>query len=1020
MNKTPWFVNPRLILGLMCIVCLAGVGGWFSAPEQEDPTFPYRNGLIVLNASGLEAESLAQRYIRPLERVLAQVDEIQAYSAQVKHGAASVDIELKETVYNTDQVWQRIKESIAPIRQSNPTLSMTIMDRVQDTQGIFLSVRSRGDLLQERQLAIALRDQLLALSTVRNAQLVGDPGQQIAVAFSQQTMQQTGITPLQIAQRIADANNTDSVASITDDRANLILSPVAQLDSTDELKNTLIATAQGQQLPLSTLADVHYRTDPKAQESFWVDGQQQLGVAVTLVPNRIRIAQAGAQVTQLVERFNQTYGAEAVSIELFQPKWAKKRKDALMQSLMLSLVAIAAILFIFLSASGAASVCIAVVAITLSAIAAFSAMDGVLHQMTIAGLILSLGLMVDNCIVVAERFNRHISSGTDPLHSAIQSIHELWRPLCAATVTTIAAFLPMLMAKGSVADFIASIPVMVILCIVASYAIALTLVPLLNRYLPVRKLGASRWQQQLQQRLEQGALVLSQFTLQHKALTLFAAFGLCAGLMALPQADGEFFPKTNRNQAIVDVELPMGSHKLYTASILNQIAEDISARAGVQRTLVFNGFSGPRFYYNLAQKPDESHIGRVVLTAQANTNMAQLVEQLNTSLQKAYPEAVLRARELGQGPPLESTVVMWLSGEDYNVLRRAGEEVFAMLKADARFEAPGKDYAVPVPQLTMTFDQQRLSQFGLTESQLNDYLAWRSAGLTITQVSFNDDPTAVVLYDPNSSHDSMDMMNTGVLTSLIDKPVPMHALAAIQVFGQPALLERRNGVPVVKLISEVAPGVDETELLTELTPALTAIAQRYGLELEFGGEMAESGEANNALVKTLPVGALLLFIALVLQFNSLRLTLLVMLSIPFAVVGAPAMLSLAQVPFGFMSVLGILALAGIVVNNAILLIDGTLLYVQAGQNTQAAIMLSVQNRVRPVIVTSVTTIVGMLPLTSASSPLWPPLAWAVIGGLVTSTILVLVVIPVLLQLLLPKYSKRSSIDVPRLIDICTE
>jgi multidrug efflux pump subunit AcrB len=158
----------------------------------------------------------------------------------------------------------------------------------------------------------------------------------------------------------------------------------------------------------------------------------------------------------------------------------------------------------------------------------------------------------------------------------------------------------------------------------------------------------------------------------------------------------------------------------------------------------------------------------------------------------------------------------------------------------------------------------------------------------------------------------------------------------------------------------------------------------------------------------------LLFIALVLQFNSLRLTLLVMLSIPFAVIGAPAMLSLAQVPFGFMSVLGILALAGIVVNNAILLIDGTLLYVQAGKNTQAAIMLSVQNRVRPVIVTSVTTIVGMLPLTSASSPLWPPLAWAVIGGLITSTILVLVVIPVLLQWLLPKRNRSMPIELPEL------
>ncbi|WP_440053126.1 efflux RND transporter permease subunit [Pseudoalteromonas sp. T1lg65] len=998
-NSIPWYLNTRLILGIVIILSLTGLAGWNSAYNQEDPHFPYRNGFVSISSAGMSVQQLNDALVKPTERVLSQIDEINNYSARIKAGFAIIDIELREEVYDTETVWQRIKERMAPMQMSAENAHIFVQDRAQDTQGIVLSIDSGGGLLNDRELAIEVRDELLRLSSVRNVTLVGDPSQQLVIEYAHDKLIETGITPAQIAARLRQSNSQSTPGTLAENTTSISLSPLSRLANEQHIGDKLIATVNGGEIPLSSIANIKYDVDPTATEQFWMNGKQVIGLAITLPPNRVQVEQVGQQIKAAVERINSRFIGEPVKIELYQPDWSKQRRDGLLNSLLLSSLAVAVILLCLMSMQSAIIVSLAIPAITLSALALFTSFDGVIHQMTIAGMVLSLGLMVDNCIVVAERMTYYQERGEKGLKAAIKSVAELKQPLASATLTTIAAFVPMLISKGSVADFIATIPLLVIICIVVSYFIAMTFVPVVFQKLNIDIPFLNKVQNTIKVTLDEIGLRIANFSLQRTKLTFLLCLVGITGLMSIPGQPGEFFPKTNRNQAYVDIQLPFGSHIDATTTIANEIAEYLDRRQDITDTMVFSGFSGPRFYYNLAQQPNETHIARVVFESTLDSNMNELVAELNQVLKPRYRSIILNARELGQGPPIESPIELRLSGSDTGKLQTAAEALLDKLREESGLTNLRREYTFGSPQLTLDFDQQLLTQLGLTEDEMTQYTAWRSSGLTVTQLDFTQEPISLVLRDPSSSQSSTDLLNTQVV--LADgATLPISALAKTSIEGIPAFVQRRNGQKVITILSDVEAGFDEEEILEELAPTLMNIASENGVYLEFGGEMEETEDANNALFKTLPAGLVLLFIALVIQFNSLRLTFLVMLSIPLGILGAPAMLAVVGIPFGFMSILGVLALTGIVVNTAILLIESAMQNLANGLDRHQAIQLAVQNRIRPVIVTTVTTIVGMLPLTSSASPLWPPLAWAVIGGLITSTILMLFVMPALMNLMI--------------------
>ncbi|MCF2855883.1 efflux RND transporter permease subunit [Pseudoalteromonas sp. SMS1] len=999
----PWHQNPRLILGITCLFVLVGIAGWFSASEQEDPQFPYRNGFISLHAQGLTIEQIKDKAIIPIERVLSKIDEVSTFQARINNGHATVDIELNEQIYNTDTVWQRIKSDVSAILPQIAPIEALINDRAQDTQGIVIAITQPYRLSEKRNIALKLRTKLEQIPEIRSVSLVGDPQEQIVIDYRHERLREFGVSPSAIADLFTNPDGT--ATTLRASGLSTHVSPIGKIDHIDKVKDTQIALAGGKSVPISSIAQVYYRTNPAAEEHFILNGEQVVGLAISLPANTVRVTDVGNDIKNVVAQFNQGYASAPAEIVLFQPKWTAQRKSGLLRSLATGCLGVALVLMVMMSIRTAFVVVLSIPAIALSALGFFTAGAGVIHQMTIAGLVLSLGLMVDNSIVMAEKIIQLIESGQSKFSASKNAVKGLYKPLATATLTTIAAFLPMLLAKGNVADFIASIPVLVILCISLSYIIALTLIPVLAKF----AFTTEQSKRSSSSRFNTLGLKLTSYSLKRpKTVMLLFVLG-CIATLLLPAQSGEFFPKTSRNQAYVDIQLPYGSDIENTSKVTKEIARRLSTFTGVTRTFAFSGSSGPRFYYNLVQQPGESHIARVVFEVDMGTDLLALTQHMNSSLSDLYPQVLITARELGQGPPIESPIVLRVIGDEQANMYNAAEKMLAVLQSAHGTQNVRRAYSYGTPQLKLNINEQALKIANLNKEQISDYIAWQGKGLHASTLRYKTEPIELVVQDSASTQDMERVLSLEILNES-NSFVPLSYVAQSELVGMKGVEMRRNGRTEISVLADVRPGQDEEAILRSLMAELILIAGQHNVVLEFGGEFEESQEANGALLLALPAGIILLFIALILQFNSYRLTLLVMFSLPFGALGSPALLAIVGVPFGFMSLLGVLALTGIVVNTAILLIDSAIEAIKNGQLKEAAIQYAVESRFRAIVLTTVTTIVGMLPLTSSQSPLWPPLAWAVIGGLITSTLLMLIAMPIWMNWIIDpnRYIKRIN------------
>lgn len=1002
-----WFLQERLIFGLVIILSLVGVFTWFSINEQEDPSFPYRNGHLTIVAPGMSASAIEDTLVQPFERMLASVDGLDKVSAKTSDGTATVNIELLDSVYDTDNTWQRVREKVAQAQaQYGDKVSVfELNDQAQDTAGVLLTVTTQRSLLEARRYALYVRDELYKLPDIRKIDLVGDPGEQIEVWYPQESMLELGISPLELAAQIRNANALNQAGMVHGQGFQSHLSSLTRIDTLDALKQVEIQTRDNNVLSLSSIAGVHRTLPPLDSESFWLNGTQQIGLSIVVPPDQLRVTDFGDALMAHIDRLNQASSEFQLEAVFFQPEWTKKRRDDLALSLLYSSIGVGLVLFALMSRKVAFVVTLTIPAIALSSIAVFGIWGGVLHQMSIAGLIISLGLMVDNSIVMSELISRYRDQGYERIQASMMAIKALYRPLATSTFTTIAAFVPMLLSEGGVADFIRMIPVVVVIAILLSYFYSLALLPTITNNLKTFK---EKPGQRSFQRL--GAQFARLGT--HKTKSVLAGFAVlvCVSFFMVQNTGGEFFPKSNRNQAIIDIETGYGQSHGATLSVVRQVEALLNEYEETSRVISFVGHSGTRFYYNLSEAPNQANVARVVLETHSHESVPEMVKVLNQRFGAQFPSARVHAREIGQGPPIEAQIEVRVLGDDRDALLAASEAVFELVQHAEGAVDSRRGYVIGKPKLGLHLDEVNLHKVGMTRTQVSEFMSWRSSGLVVTDIPQERESTSVVLRD-NRDIESVDanyIANT-VLMTPDGESVALSLVAEPEYKGEAPVLTRYKGFNVNYIKADVASGFALDQVLQPLLPQFDALAKRYRVEISLGGELEETQSSNGALLKTLPVGAILLFAALILQFNSFRLAGLVMLTIPLAMVGVGPTLSLVGVSFGFMSVLGVLALTGIVVNTAIILIDSVVVKVKEDQlPLLQAIEKATEERFRPVVLTACTTIIGMIPLTSDSSPMWPPMAWTIIGGLVTSTLLTLLVLPALLRLLLNEEKLRRS------------
>ncbi|AKS41379.1 efflux RND transporter permease subunit [Wenzhouxiangella marina] len=978
-----------MILTVVALLSILGLSAWLSMDRQEDPFFPYRYGHVLVPWPGAEPERIQTQVIELIENELATVDEVREIRSTARFGFAQLIVGLKSNVYDTDSVWDRIRVAIDRAERRLPERAgpIDLRDRSMDTHGIVLAIGGSDDLIELLDAARQLRRDLFTVPGIGRIDLIGSPDEELRVRVDPARLLAAGLSMDQLAQAIQRANRVVPGGALVVDERNLIIQSDSDLGSLEELAALPVADAQGRLHTLGELADLQLQPAEPVGERIEFNGQPVVALGVVIPRHHVNAVHFGEAVRERIEEVAPNYAPLTIEEMFYQPRWVEQRLGELGRSLLLGVLIVAAILLWAMGWRMGVIVAALLPLVTLSGLAIYALGGGILHQMSVAGMVIALGMLVDNAIVMVESLQWHIDRGKKPAQAAMAAARELAGPLAAATGTTLAAFLPLLLSHGDTADFTRGIPIMVMLVLVVSYAYAVLVTPAIAPSL--LRAGSARESA----RLEQLGRELGQLSDRRPWAVLGGSALLVVAMISLANfLPRDFFPSTDRNQLIVDLNFPEGTRTETTLLHARDVANELLAQPSVRDVKVFAGFSGPRFYYNLMETRNAPHMARLVAITDSDRELPALIEWIDRYIPDRIPEAQIVARRLGQGPPVDAPVEVRLFGPDTQALRAAAHSVM-----DALRDIPGaRDVrhrlGQGLPTLEVLIDEAEAARQGVSRDALAEVLARASRGQQVSTWRAEREPLPLLLGSREGErlpHEAL----AGLVVDTPNGPRPLDAFVEMRMSLSPAVIEHRDLQLTTAVLAETDPGVTYGQIWQALEPALAELELPEGVRVVPGGAAAEASNANQALFSTLPIGLLALLGFLMWQFNSLKLTGLVLLTVPLAAAGVVPGLLLSGQPFSFTAMLGVVALIGIVVNNAIVLIDRIEAGVADGLHLDQAIPAAVARRIRPILLTTATTIAGLLPLTWTQSTLWPPMAWAIISGLLVSTILTLIVLP---------------------------
>jgi len=1003
--------RPRLVLLIVGLMALVGLASFLNMPRQEDPTFPNRGGLVTVLYPGAVAETIERLIIEPLEDELGQVEEIDTISATARTSVALLNIGLHEHLYDTDPAWDRVRYAMERAQARFPAGvgNIELDDRQIGIPVAVLAVRGSSSVLELSRAAEELKRALRGLPGLSRIELEGKSNEQITIALRDAELQSLGLTPQQLASVLAARNQVSPGGFLHVDGRRVALLSNNEFETVDALRHTQIPLAGGGSVPLGAVADIWREPAMPADPATWFDGERVVLLAVYAQADVIDAIRFGVALRERITQVQADFAPLEITEMFFQPDEVESRLSSLLGSLLLSIVIIMAVILFGMGWRMGLLVATMLPLVTLISLGLYDLGGGTLHQIAVIGMVISLGILIDNAIVMVENIQHRLNQGLSRMQAMQASVRELAGPLGTSTGTTLAAFTPLLLSSGGTADFTRGIPVMIMLTLSISYLLAISVAPLLAAWglkpMPADADPSSDPPSGKPARspIDRLGKALAGISQRWPRLIVLAGLVIVTiSLSLLPQIPVQFFPNADRAQVVVDLFLPEGTDQTQTEAVATELEFQIRQQSNIVSVHRFVGSSGPSFYYNLPNATQAPNRGRLVVNTTDLASTGPLLSWLRRHVAHHMPELDIVAGTLQQGPPRAAPVEIRLYHSDDTTRRIATEQVFSHLKTIPGAVDVRHDMDLGVPAVRLVVDDAAAARFGLTRSDIAQTLFGQSFGLVAEEYRQELDPIPLVLRSPEGTALTPARLLSAYAFNSNGEAVPLSAVTRSEIEWQVAGIQRRDGARVYRITAGLDQGRSFSQILDVLDTRLAADPLPAGVRMELGGDQESSGDANRAIFTTAPAGLLLLLFFLVLQFNSYRRVAIVLLTVPLAAAGVFPGLLLSGSPFGFQPLLGVIALVGIVVNNAIVLIDRMDLHLGEGLGLDEAVSRAVERRTRPILLTTATTVAGLLPLALSSSTLWPPMAWAIISGLLAATIQTLLVIPAVCRLALRK------------------
>jgi len=995
----------RVTWVLLAIVVIAGLQIFKDMPRAYDPGFIIRTAQVVTHFPGASAERVEALVTSPIEEVVKEIPELDFVQSESRSGVSIVSVNITEAYTDMRPIWDDLRRKVENLPTALPegASEPQVNDDFGDVYGVVVGLTGEGFSFRElADVADEVKAAFLQLEDAAKVDLLGLQEERVFLEYNNARLADLGLSPGQLAQILEQRNIVVSGGAFNLGAERVALEPSGSFGSIEEIGKTLLRLPGTNQLfqvrDVATLKRDY--VDP-ATELVRVNGRPAIGIAIAMREGGNNIALGNAVMAE-IEEFNEIYPL-GIEFELvsFSPKEVDDKVKGFVSNLLQAIAVVTAVMLITLGFRTGLIVSSLIPITMLLSIIVMSNFSIGLDQISLAALIIALGMLVDNGIVVSESTMVHMGKGKTALEAALASAGELKTPLLTASLTTAAAFLPIFLAESSVGEFTASLFKVVTITLLSSWLISLTIIPLfcsLFLRVPEKNNVASHRFEHFYKSGLQYFLERRRMTLGVTALLLVIAL---QGFGALPKL---FFPPSDRIYFTVELELPTGTSIETMEALVEELdlffAEEKqdSASSGLVNWVSYIGSGGPRFVLSHNPRQASPNFSLIVVNMREAGFIDRMRAKISEFSRDRYPDLQLKTRLIENGPSVDNPVEIRLSATDSNKLFAAVDELKAQLRELGGLNTIIDDWGQRQKKLEVRIDQTRAIRSGITNEDIAISMQAGLSGIKLTEYREGEDVIPVVLRSEASTLDDINkVLSLSVYNQSSGQAVPLRQVADVKLVWDVAKVLRRDSVRTVAVGAQLDNGVTASDRMQRLNGWLESKREEWGstIDIEIGGESESSGDANEAIAKKLPIAGFIILLLLVSQFNSIRKSLVVLTTIPLGLIGVVISLLLGQSFFGFMTLLGVISLAGIVINNAIVMLERIEMELDGGCSHFDAIINAAVQRSRPIMLTTATTVLGLLPLYLGGGEMWEPMALAIMGGLLVSTVLTLCVVPVI-------------------------
>ena len=1030
MNLTKFSIEKdRITYTLIAVVIVLGIALYQGLPRDSMPPMTIKMATIVSVWPGAAPERVEELVSDKIEKIVQELSELKEVVSTSRSGLSVVQVTLKDEVSADElqSVWDRLRRKLNGIQGLPSGVRSRLNDEtIGNVYGVVLGITSDGFSYAEmKEYADAIRDDLIKLGNAAEVELGGVQAERVFVEFDDSRLKEYGLSAQKLSAIISAQNILSSGGQINVEDERIVLEPTGNFDGLSDIQDMLVPVGNnGQMLYLKDITKIRkgYISPPTQKVS--VNGMNAVTLHISL-KDGANIIDLGNEVKGVKEKWQETL---PIGLDLHILSALDKYVGDQVSSFMVSLFQSVAIVFVvMLFFLGLRTGLIITALIPMVIVATFMVMGimGIgINKVSLAALIMALGMMVDNGIVVAETIVVKLEQGINRKDAAIQACSELFTPLLISTLTTAAAFLSFYLAESMMGDIVGPIFLVITIALGSSWLTSLTVITLLSyQFMKVKPKGAKK---SLIDRLilwlkgHYKNLIL--MALAHKGKTMLLIVGMFLfAMLGFTKIAFVFFPESDRNMITVDINLPLGTKIERTTEVVSEVEAYIaknlktseSKTEGIVDWSSYIG-EGPASY-DQGYKLDEanSSYGHILVNTSSFEANQDLINELDDFCFNGFPDADIKVALLGAGPPGEPIEIK-ISGDNPDVLSSISEQVKLKLTKIAGTKNVKDDWGPKSKKFVIDIDQVRAQSAGVTSQDIAISLQTVLDGFETGEFREDDKSIPIVMRSDKSQEQTLESIESlNIFSQNTGRNVPLLQVATLKPVWQYAKIRRLNLNRTVTVISQLRGGANAAAITAQIKPWMDEQAKTWspGYSYKLGGADESAAENMGAVIIWLPFCGFIILLLLIIQFNSFRKMIMVYCTIPLSLIGVSVGLLVFQEPFGFMPFLGVIALAGIIINNAIVLIDRIEVeQKELKRKEEDAVITACVQRFRPIVLATFTTVLGLIPLYLTGGEMWEGMAVSIMIGLLFGTIITLFFIPAFYSILFKVDYKGYEFD----------